>query len=93
MVEFCAKRDSNTVLKIFTDAQAAIGPVLSMEDISNDPHFAARQAISIVGSTSMQGLIASLSKAPGALRWAGRGLVADGDEIRRNFWGEESPES
>ena len=93
MVEFCAKRDSKNVLKIFTDAQAAIGPVLSMEDISSDPHFAARQAISIVGSTPMQGLIASLSKAPGALRWAGRGLVADGDEIRRNFWGKESPES
>ena len=93
MVEFCAKRDSKNVLKIFTDAQAAIGPVLSMEDISSDPHFAARQAISIVGSTPMQGLIASLSKTPGALRWEGRGLDADGDEIRRNFWGKESPES
>ena len=93
MVEFCAKRDSKNVLKIFTDAQAAIGPVLSMEDISSDPHFAARQAISIVGSTPMQGLIASLSITPGALRWEGRGLDADGDEIRRNFWGKESPES
>ena len=93
MVEFCAKRDSKNVLKIFTDAQAAIGPVLSMEDISSDPHFAARQAISIVGSTPMQGLIASLSITPGALRWEGRGLDADGDEIRRNLWGKESPES
>ncbi len=93
MVEFCAKRDSRDVLKIFTDAQAAIGPVLSMEDISSDPHFAARQAISIVGSTPMQGLIASLSITPGALRWEGRGLDADGDEIRRNYWGKESPES
>ena len=87
MIKFCAQRDSQTVLQIFTDAQAAIGPVLSMAEISSDPHFAARQAISIVGATPMQGLLASLSGTPGELRWEGRTLDADGAEIRKNLWG------
>jgi crotonobetainyl-CoA:carnitine CoA-transferase CaiB-like acyl-CoA transferase len=87
MIKFCAQRDSHTVLQIFTDAQAAIGPVLSMAEISSDPHFAARQAIKIVGTTPMQGLLASLSGTPGELRWEGRTLDADGAEIRKNLWG------
>ena len=89
MIKFCAQRDSQTVLQIFTDAQAAIGPVLSMAEISSDPHFAARQAISIVGVTPMQGLLASLSGTPGELRWEGRTLDADGAEIRKNLWGSD----
>jgi len=87
MVNFCSNRDSERVLKIFTDAQAAIGPVLTMAEIAIDPHFAARQAIAIVGATPMQGLFASLSMTPGELRWEGRALDADGAEIRKNFWG------
>jgi crotonobetainyl-CoA:carnitine CoA-transferase CaiB-like acyl-CoA transferase len=87
MIKFCAQRDSETVLQIFTDAQAAIGPVLSMAEIANDPHFAARQAIKMVGTTPMQGLLASLSGTPGELRWEGRTLDADGAEIRKNLWG------
>jgi crotonobetainyl-CoA:carnitine CoA-transferase CaiB-like acyl-CoA transferase len=87
MIKFCAQRESQTVLQIFTDAQAAIGPVLSMAEISSDPHFAARQAIKMVGATPMQGLLASLSGTPGELRWEGRTLDADGAEIRKNLWG------
>ena len=87
MIKFCAQRDSQTVLQIFTDAQAAIGPVLTMADIAVDPHFAARQAIKVVGATPMQGLLAALSGTPGELRWEGRTLDADGAEIRKNLWG------
>jgi len=88
MTKYCASRDSATVLKVFTEAQAAIGPVLSMADIAVDPHFAARQAIKTVGATPMQGLFASLSETPGELRWEGRALDADGAEIRKNLWGK-----
>ena len=86
MTEYCASRDSEAILKVFTEAQAAIGPVLSMADIAVDPHFAARQAIAMVGVTPMQGLLASLSKTPGELRWEGRAIDADGTEIRKNLW-------
>lgn len=87
MVEWCAKRTQAEVLEAFTSAQAAIGPVLDMADIAADPHYAAREAITEVDGTPMQGLIAKLSATPGALRWAGRRLDADGDEIRANGWG------
>jgi crotonobetainyl-CoA:carnitine CoA-transferase CaiB-like acyl-CoA transferase len=46
----------------------------------------ARGAIADVGGTPMQGLIARLSATPGELRWSGRELDADGEQIRRSGW-------
>ena len=86
MVEWCAQRTQAEVLEAFTSAEAAIGPVLDMADIAGDPHYAAREAITEVEGTPMQGLIAKLSATPGALRWSGRRLDADGDDIRANGW-------
>jgi crotonobetainyl-CoA:carnitine CoA-transferase CaiB-like acyl-CoA transferase len=87
MVTWCAERTQEEVMSAFTEAEAAIGPVMTMADISADPHYAARQAIAQVDGTPMQGLIAKLSATPGALRWQGRPIDADGDEIRANGWG------
>ena len=86
MVGWCAARNQDDVLAAFTAAEAAIGPVYDMADIAADAHYAERGAIVEVGDTPMQGLIARLSATPGALRWPGRGLDADGDEIRRAGW-------
>src|SRR3954453_6350816 len=89
MTEWCAQRTQAEVVEAFTAAEAAIGPVLSMADIAVDPHYAARGAIVDVEGTPMQGLIAQLSATPGALRWHGRPLDADGDEIRKSGWGKQ----
>lgn len=86
MVAWCAERSQTEVLETFTAAEAAIGPVMDMADISSDPHYNAREAIVELDGTPMQGLIAKLSATPGALRWQGRPLDADGDEIRANGW-------
>jgi crotonobetainyl-CoA:carnitine CoA-transferase CaiB-like acyl-CoA transferase len=86
MVAWCAERTQAEVLRAFTDAEAAIGPVMDMADIAADPHYAAREAIVDVDGTPMQGLIAKLSATPGVLRWAGRALDADGDDLRRDGW-------
>jgi crotonobetainyl-CoA:carnitine CoA-transferase CaiB-like acyl-CoA transferase len=88
MTAWCAERTQAEVVEAFTAAEAAIGPVLSMADISVDPHYAARQAIVELEGTPMQGLVAKLSATPGSLRWQGRAIDADGDEIRANGWGE-----
>ena len=87
MVDWCRRHPQAVVLAKFTAAEAAIGPVMDMADISADPHYAARAAIVDVEGTPMQGLLAKLSATPGALRWQGRGLDADGDEIRAKGWG------
>ncbi|WP_040495529.1 CaiB/BaiF CoA transferase family protein [Ilumatobacter nonamiensis] len=86
LTDWCSVRSSADVIAEFTAAQAAIGPVLDMADIAQDPHYAARGTIEAVDDTPMQSLIARLSATPGALRWAGRGLDADGDEIRSSGW-------
>lgn len=86
MVEWCSTRNRADVLEAFNDAEAAIGPVMDMADIAQDPHYAQRGAIELVDDTPMQSVIARLSETPGALRWAGRELDADGDEIRSNGW-------
>ena len=86
MSTWCAERTRDEVIRIFEEAEAAIGPVLDMADIAVDPHFVERQAIVDVGDTPMQNLIARLSRTPGVLRHPGRALDADGDEIRRKGW-------
>ncbi len=87
MSDWCRLHPQNEVLRAFTDAEAAIGPVMTMADISTDPHYAARDAIVDLDGTPMQGLVAKLSATPGALRWQGRAMNEDGDEIRRKGWG------
>jgi crotonobetainyl-CoA:carnitine CoA-transferase CaiB-like acyl-CoA transferase len=86
MVDWCLRRTQAEVMDAFTAAEAAIGPVYDMADIATDPHYAAREAITDVGGTPMQGLIARLSATPGTLRWPGRPLDADGDHIRTSGW-------
>lgn len=86
MVDWCAARDRDEVVRVFEEAEAAIGPVLDMADIARDPHFRAREAVVDVGDTPMQNLIARLSRTPGRLRHPGRPLDADGDEIRTKGW-------
>jgi crotonobetainyl-CoA:carnitine CoA-transferase CaiB-like acyl-CoA transferase len=86
MVDWCRVRTQHEVVEAFTAAEAAIGPVYDMADIAADPHYAARGTITDVDGTPMQGLIARLSATPGTLRWPGRRLDADGDEIRSSGW-------
>jgi len=83
---WCALHPQAEVLRAFTDAEAAIGPVMTMADISTDPHYAARDAIVELDGTPMQGLLAKLSATPGALRWQGRAMNDDNQQIREQGW-------
>jgi crotonobetainyl-CoA:carnitine CoA-transferase CaiB-like acyl-CoA transferase len=74
-------RTQDEVLAAFEAAHAAIAPILDMAGIASDPHYAARGTIVDVDGIPMQGLIARLSATPGEIRWAGRSLGADDDEI------------
>lgn len=86
MVNWCAARSRDEVISVFEKAEAAIGPVLDMADIAHDPHFTHREAVTTVGETPMQNVIARLSATPGVLRHEGRALDADGESIRRLGW-------
>ena len=90
MVAWCAQRTRDEVVATLAKADAAAGPVFDMADIATDEHYAARQMIETVGTTPMQGLLASLSHTPGVLRWEGRALDADHEDIAKNGWGATS---
>jgi crotonobetainyl-CoA:carnitine CoA-transferase CaiB-like acyl-CoA transferase len=81
MSEWIGARTETEVLAAFEAAHAAIAPILDMEGISHDPHYAARESIVDLDGIPMQGLIARLSATPGEVRWAGRALGADSAEI------------
>lgn len=85
--QWFAQHTQAEALAIFEEIQAAAGPVLDMQEIANDPHYASREAIITVEGTPMQALIAKLSATPGAVRWRGRPRDADGNDIRENGWG------
>ena len=89
MTTWCASRTRDEVVKILTDAEAAVGPVFTMADIANDPHYSARHLIPEVDGLPMQGLIAELSKTPGVLKWVGRSLDQDSELIRQKLWGDQ----
>ena len=93
MREWCARHTRDEAIAAFERVQAAIGPVLDMAEISADPHYAARDAIVDVDGVPMQGLIAKLSATPGAIRWPGRRLDADGSAIRADGVGRRRPMS
>ncbi len=90
MVAWCAQRTRDEVVATLAQADAAVGPVFDMAEIATDEHYAARQMIETVGTTPMQGLLASLSHTPGVLRWEGRALDADHEDIAKNGWGATS---
>jgi crotonobetainyl-CoA:carnitine CoA-transferase CaiB-like acyl-CoA transferase len=86
VADWIGARTRTEVLAAFDAAEAAIAPVMDMAAIAADPHVAARGAIAELEGTPMQGLVAHLSATPGRLRWSGRPVDADGEQIRAHGW-------
>jgi crotonobetainyl-CoA:carnitine CoA-transferase CaiB-like acyl-CoA transferase len=80
--EWMAQRTRDEALAEFEAVHAAAAPVLDMADIFADPHVGARRSITSVDGVPMADVVARLSATPGRVRWAGRPLDADGDEVR-----------
>jgi crotonobetainyl-CoA:carnitine CoA-transferase CaiB-like acyl-CoA transferase len=85
VADWIGARSETEVLRAFEEAHAAVAPVLDMEGIANDPHYRARGTVVTVDGIPMQGLIAKLSATPGAIRWGGRALGADDDDVRKEL--------
>ncbi len=74
-------RQSEDVLAAFEAAEAAIAPVYTMREVLADPHVRARKVFVEVDGIVMQGPVARLSRTPAEMRWAGRALGADTEEV------------
>jgi crotonobetainyl-CoA:carnitine CoA-transferase CaiB-like acyl-CoA transferase len=78
-------RPSAAVLAAFEAAEAAIAPVYTMREVLADPHVQARHVFVEIDGVIMQGPVARLSRTPAEMRWAGRALGADTEEVLRSL--------
>lgn len=81
-----AAHDSVDALQIMRDAGATVGPVYSIADAANDPHFFQREVIIDVedaefGVMPMHNIIPRLSETPGRFFRPAPALGADGEAI------------
>jgi crotonobetainyl-CoA:carnitine CoA-transferase CaiB-like acyl-CoA transferase len=81
-----AERDFTDVSQAFEAAGAALAPVLDIAQLSTDPQILARDFFTTVcdperGELKMQNVMFRMSRTPGAIRFAGRGLGADTRDI------------
>lgn len=80
--DWMGERTAERALAEFDAAGAAAAPVYDVADLARDEHVRERGAIVELDGVPMPALVARLSATPGRLRWAGRPLDADGDDIR-----------
>jgi crotonobetainyl-CoA:carnitine CoA-transferase CaiB-like acyl-CoA transferase len=84
--DWIAARDFDDVMAVFEEAGAAIAPIYDMEQLVNDPHVLATGMITSVededlGPLGMQNLVFRLLGSPGRIRFPGRGLGRDTEEV------------
>ncbi|MEM8580825.1 MAG: CoA transferase, partial [Pseudomonadota bacterium] len=80
------------VVDAFRKANGTIAPIFSVDQMFDDPHFVARNAIPEVqdedfGTVRMQGLVPRFTNAPGEIRWAGKAMGADNSEVFKTLAG------
>jgi len=81
-----AARPFDQVVRVFTEAEAAVAPIYDVSDVMKDPQFQALQSIISVpdeqlGQVKMQNVLFRLSETPGSVRWAGRALGQDNESV------------
>ncbi|WP_256839411.1 CaiB/BaiF CoA transferase family protein [Ornithinimicrobium faecis] len=85
-------RTREDVLRAFDEAGAAISPIYSAQDVVEDEHITATGMITEVpdpelGSIAMHNVMWRMSRTPGGIRFAGRPLGADTDDVLINELG------
>lgn len=81
-----AKHPMSKVIEDFEVAQAAVAPIYDIRDVLEDPQYKALDSITTVqdeelGPIRMQNVMFRLSRTPGAIRFAGRGIGSDTEAV------------
>lgn len=84
--DWIGARDRDTVLQAFEQAEAAAAPIYDARDIVGDPHVRATEMLVEVpdeelSTILMHNVMWRMSKTPGQIRFAGRSIGADTDEV------------
>ena len=85
-----AQYDRADLLLVCEGAQVPCGPVYAVDEIFEDPHYAARENILRMedpraGPLAVPNLVPRLSDTPGTVKWLGPPLGAHNDEIYREL--------
>jgi crotonobetainyl-CoA:carnitine CoA-transferase CaiB-like acyl-CoA transferase len=85
-------RDFDEVYAAFQEAGAALAPIYDVEQLTNDPQIKALDAITTVqdedlGPLRMQNVMFRMQRTPGRIRFPGRRLGQDSDEVLREMLG------
>ena len=86
VAEWIGERTRDEVLAAFEAAEAAAGPIYNIAELMEDPHAEAREMFIGVpdedfGEVKMQNVLFRMSETPGKIRWTGRELGIDTDEV------------
>jgi crotonobetainyl-CoA:carnitine CoA-transferase CaiB-like acyl-CoA transferase len=87
-----ARHDRAELLRICEEAQVPCGPIYSIDEIFEDPQYAARENIlkmqdDRVGELPIPNLVPRLSDTPGSVNWLGPRLGEHNDEILKGLLG------
>lgn len=87
-----AEQELPTLLAQLEAATIPVGPVYSIEDIVNDPHYQARDMLltlhdRVLGELRMPGVVPKLSDTPGSVRSTGPELGEHNTEVYGNLLG------
>jgi crotonobetainyl-CoA:carnitine CoA-transferase CaiB-like acyl-CoA transferase len=86
VADWIAVRTRDEVIDAFEAAEAAIAPIYDIAELMDDPHARAREMFVSVddpdlGPVRMQNVLYRMEETPGEIRFTGRALGADTDEI------------
>jgi crotonobetainyl-CoA:carnitine CoA-transferase CaiB-like acyl-CoA transferase len=89
--------DRADLMQVCETNQVPCGPVYAIDEIFEDPHYAARGNIlrvqdPRVGELAVPNLVPRLSETPGAVHWLGEALGAHNDEIFKGMLGLDDAE-
>ena len=92
-----AAYDRAALMQVCETNQVPCGPVYAIDEIFEDPHYAARGNIlrmqdPRVGELAVPNLVPRLSETPGAVHWLGEALGAHNDEIYKGMLGLDDAE-
>lgn len=92
-----SRHDRAELLRMCEESQVPCGPVYSIDEIFEDPHYAARENIlrmsdERAGEIAVPNLVPRLSDTPGAVHWLGQPLGAHNDEVYGGLLGFDDEE-
>ena len=93
VADWISTRTSEEVLARFLEVDAAIAPVCTIADVVADEQTRYRETIIEVDGVQMQGVAPRLSVSPGTVRFAGRPLGADTEEVLSELGVDVPPEA